>query len=194
MQINLLQVRLLHRPSSSAAPSHSIVSRISEPSEPLTLDATGIGSPDRLVGSNESFTRSRNMILFKKITIHNWAAVILNFNGESNMEASGTLNYDFQKLHTESFNYSLWVLSQSMCHHDIDITIQIYIRIKLQGYELCAGVLAALFYLWTSDEANQDALSQSPASCLPNIQMPWHMKDLSNFLHIKWATTPYFSH
>lgn len=47
------------------------------------------------------------MILFKKITIHNWAAVILNFNGESKMEASGTLNYDFQKLHTESFNYSL---------------------------------------------------------------------------------------
>lgn len=90
------------------------------------------------------------------------------------MEASGTLNYDFQKLHTESFNYSLWVLSQSMCHHDIDITIQIYIHIRLQGYELCAGVLAALFYLWTSDEANQEALSQSPASCLPNIQIPWH--------------------
>ena len=58
------------------------------------------------------------------------------------MEASGTLNYDFQKLHTESFNYSL-----CMCHHDIDITIQIYIHIRLQGYELCAGVLAALFYL-----------------------------------------------
>ena len=34
-----------------------------------------------------------------------------------------------------------------MCHHDIDITIQIYIQIQLQGYELCAGVLAALFYL-----------------------------------------------
>lgn len=94
------------------------------------------------MGSNESFTGSRNTILFKKITIHNWAAVILNFNGESNMEASGTLNYDFQKLHTESFNYSL-----CMCHHDIDITIQIYIHIRLQGYELCAGVLAALFYL-----------------------------------------------
>lgn len=59
------------------------------------------------MGSNESFTRGRNMILFKKIIIHNWASVTLNFNGESNMEAAGTLNYGFQKLHTESFNYSL---------------------------------------------------------------------------------------
>lgn len=175
MQINLLQVRLLHRPSSAAARSCFIVSRIKRA---ILAADTGRNwdwlSWQRLVGSNESFTRSRNTILFKKITIYNWAAVILNFNGESNMEASGTLNYDFQKLHTESFNYSLWVLSQSMCHHDIDITIQIYIHIRLQGYELCAGVLAALFYLWTSDEANQEALSQSPASCLPNIQIPWH--------------------
>ena len=59
------------------------------------------------MGSDESFTWGRNMILFKKITIHNWASVTLNFNGESNVEASGTLNYGFQKLHTESFNYSL---------------------------------------------------------------------------------------
>lgn len=27
------------------------------------------------------------MILFKKITIHNWASVALNFNGESTVEA-----------------------------------------------------------------------------------------------------------
>ena len=137
MQISLLQVRLLHRPSSSAAPSCFIVSRIKRAI--LTADAGRNWdwlSWQRLVGSNESFTWSRNTILFKKITIHNWAAVILNFNGESNMEASGTLNYDFQKLHTESFNYSLWVLSQSMCHHDIDITIKIYIHIRLQGYEM----------------------------------------------------------
>lgn len=46
------------------------------------------------------------MILFKKITIHNWASVTLNFNGNTSAEASETLNYSFQWLHTESLNYS----------------------------------------------------------------------------------------
>lgn len=109
MQISLLRVQLLEGGLPALLPQ----CRFIVPGIKRTVFAADTGrNPDwfsrqRLVDSNESFTWGRNMILFKKITIHNWAPVTLNFNGESNMEASGTLNYGFQKLHTESFNYSL---------------------------------------------------------------------------------------
>lgn len=46
----------------------------------------------------------KKVILYKKITVHNWSSVTLNFSVNSN---SGTLNNSFQWLHAESFSYPL---------------------------------------------------------------------------------------
>lgn len=79
----------------------------------LTWKGTQIGSGgQQWVGRNKYFPGNRNSILFKKITVHNWASVALNFSGNS---STGTSNYSFQWLHTESLNYSSQVHSRSTC-------------------------------------------------------------------------------
>lgn len=194
MQINLLQVRLLHRPSSAAARSCFIVSRIKRA---ILAADTGRNwdwlSWQRLVGSNESFTRSRNTILFKKITIYNWAAVILNFNGESNMEASGTLrlseasHWIFQLFSVSTFSKHVppwhWYHNSNLHSHP---TARLWAMCRRAGCLILSlniwrgesrGPLpepSQLFAKYSNTLARRRTFQISPTS--------------------KWATTPYFSH